>query len=115
MFILAVLQVLLHRISGQDDIVVGTPVANRGTPEVESVVGPFVNSLALRGDLTGNPSFNDFLVQIRQTTIDAIDNRELPFDFVVEAVNPARTVGHAPIFQVMFALHNFPDARTKGQ
>ena len=108
MTILAALQVLLHRISGQDDIVIGTPVANRGTPELENVIGPFVNSLALRADLAGNPAFSEFLAQVRQVTIDAIDNRDVPFDLVVEAVNPLRTVGHAPIFQVMFALHNFP-------
>ena len=108
MAILAALQVLLHRMSGQDDIVIGTPVANRGAPELENVIGPFVNSLALRVNLAENPTFNEFLSQVRQVTIDAIDNREIPFDLVVEAVNPLRTLGHAPIFQVMLALHNFP-------
>ena len=108
MTILAALQVLLHRISGQDDIVIGTPVANRGTPELENVIGPFVNSLALRTNLADNATFSEFLTQVREVTIDAIDNRDVPFDLVVEAVKPLRTVGHAPIFQVMFALHNFP-------
>src|SRR5262249_3221593 len=70
--VLAVLQVLMHRISGQEDIVIGTPVANRGTPELENVIGPFVNSLAIRVSLAKNPSFSDFLRQVRQTTIDAI-------------------------------------------
>ena len=108
MTILAAWAVVLHRLSGQDDVVIGTPVANRGNPDLERIVGPFVNSLALRLDLAANPNFARFLEQVRRTTIDAIDNRELPFDMVVEAVNPARTLDHAPIFQVMFALHNFP-------
>ena len=77
-------------------------------PELENVIGPFVNSLALRVNLAENPTFNEFLSQVRQVTTDAIDNREIPFDLVVEAVNPLRTLGHAPIFQVMLALHNFP-------
>ena len=108
MTILAALQVLLHRISGQGDIVIGTPVANRGSAEFENVIGPFVNTLALRSNCEQNPSFNKFLNDVRQATIDAIDNRDVPFDLVVEAANPRRAIGHAPIFQVMFALHNFP-------
>jgi len=108
MTILAALQVIFHRISGQGDIVIGTPVANRGSAELENVIGPFVNTLALRSNLEGNPSFRKFLNDVRQTTIDAIDHRDVPFDIVVEAVNPQRAVGHAPIFQVMLALHNFP-------
>ena len=108
MTVLAAWQVVLHRLSGQDDIVVGTPVANRGRPELEQVVGPFVNTLALRADLSDNPSFIAFLDQVRKNVIEAIDNREIPFDMVVEAVNPRRGESHSPIFQVLFALHNFP-------
>ena len=108
MTILAALQVLLHRISGQDDIVIGTPVANRGV-RTRKRDWPFVNSLRCYVNLCGqNPTFNEFLNEVRQVTIDAIDNRDIPFDLVVEAVNPRRALGHAPIFQVMFALHNFP-------
>ena len=87
---------------------IGTPVANRGSPELEQIVGPFVNSLSLRLSIAGNPSFASYLSQVRRVTIEAIDNRDLPFDMVVEAINPARTLDHAPIYQVMFGLHNFP-------
>ena len=87
---------------------IGTPVANRGGPELEQIVGPFVNSLSLRLNIAGNPSFASYLSQVRRTTIEAIDNRDLPFDMVVEAINPARALDHAPIYQVMFGLHNFP-------
>jgi amino acid adenylation domain-containing protein len=108
MTVLAAFGVVLHRLTGQDEIVIGTPVANRGSPELEQVVGPFVNSLSLRLSVAGNPSFASYLSQVRRATIEAIDNRDLPFDMVVEAINPARTLEHAPIYQVMFGLHNFP-------
>jgi amino acid adenylation domain-containing protein len=108
MTILAAFGVVLHRLSGQEDIVVGTPMANRANDDLERVVGPFVNSLSLRLNIGGDPRFTDYLAQVRRTVIEAIDNRDLPFDMVVEAINPARTLNHAPIFQVMFALHNFP-------
>ena len=108
MTVLAAFGVVLHRLTGQDEIVIGTPVANRGSPELEQIVGPFVNSLSLRLNIAGNPSFASYLSQVRRTTIEAIDNRDLPFDMVVEAINPARTLEHAPIYQVMFGLYNFP-------
>lgn len=108
MTVLAAWAVVLHRLSGQDDLVIGTPVANRNNPDLERIVGPFINSLALRFDLAANPSFAQFLEQVRRRSIDAIENSELPFDMVVEAVNPTRTLNHSPIFQVMFGLHNFP-------
>ena len=108
MTMLAAFGVVLHRWTGQDDIVVGTPIANRANPDLERIVGPFVNNLSLRLDASGQPRFTDYLAQIRRTVIEAIDHRDLPFDMVVEAINPARALNHAPIFQVMFALHNFP-------
>jgi len=108
MTVLAAFGVVLHRLSAQDEIVIGTPVANRSSPELERIVGPFVNSLSLRLNVAGNPSFASYLAQVRRTTIEAIDNRDLPFDTVVEAINPVRTLDHAPICQVMFGLHNFP-------
>jgi amino acid adenylation domain-containing protein len=108
MTLLAAWQVLLHLYSGQDDIVVGTPVANRDRPELETVVGCLVNNVALRGRLDNNPTFSEFLEQIRQTTLSAFDHRELPFDMLVQAMNPERSVNHAPIFQVLFALMSFP-------
>jgi amino acid adenylation domain-containing protein len=108
MTVLAAFGVVLHRLAGQDEIVIGTPVANRGSPELEQVIGPFVNTLCLRLSIAGNPSFASYLSQVRRTTIEAIDNRDLPFDMVVETINPARTLDHAPVCQVMFGLHNFP-------
>ena len=108
MTVLAAFAVVLHRLAAQDEIVIGTPVANRGNPELEQVVGPFVNTLSLRLSIAGNPSFANYLSQVRRATIEAIDNRDLPFDMVVEAINPARTFDHAPICQVMFGLHNYP-------
>jgi amino acid adenylation domain-containing protein len=108
MTVLAAFGVVLHRLTGQDEIVIGTPVANRGNSDLERIVGPFVNSISLRLNIGGNPSFASYLSQVRRTAIEAIDNRDLPFDMVVEAINPTRTLDHAPIYQVMFGLHNFP-------
>jgi amino acid adenylation domain-containing protein len=108
MTVLAAFAVVLHRLSGQEELVIGTPAANRASPELEQIVGPFVNSLSLRLSIAGNPSFASYLSQVRSTAIGAIDNRDLPFDMVVEAINPVRTLDHAPIYQVMFGLHNFP-------
>ena len=108
MTVLAAFAVVLHRLTAQDEIVIGTPAANRGNPDLEQIVGPFVNSLSLRLNISGNPSFASYLSQVRRATIEAIDNRDVPFDMIVEAINPARTLDHAPIYQVMFGLHNFP-------
>ena len=115
MAILAALQVLLHRMSGQDDIVIGTPVANRGAPELENVIGPFVNSLALRVNLAENPTFNEFLSQVRQVTIDAIDNREIPFDLVVEAVNPLAHARSCTDISSDVSLAQFSDPGAEGR
>ena len=108
MTLLAAWQVLMYRYSGQDDIVVGAPVANRDSPELEGVIGCLVNNIPLRGRLHGNPRFSDFLAQIKQTTLAAFDHRALPFDKLVQALNPERSVNHAPIFQVFFTLLSFP-------
>ena len=108
MTVLAGFAVVLHRLTAQEDIVIGTPAANRSNPDLEQIVGPFVNSISLRLNTAGNPSFASYLSQVRRATIEAIDNRDVPFDMVVEAINPARTLDHAPIYQVMFGLHNFP-------
>jgi amino acid adenylation domain-containing protein len=108
MTLMAAWQVLLHRYSGQDDIVVGTPVANRDFPALEDVIGCIVNNVVLRGKLAGNPTFAEFLNQMRQTTLAAFDHRTLPFDSLVQGLNPERSTSHAPIFQVMFTLMSFP-------
>lgn len=99
---------LLYRITGQNDIVVGTPIANREEPTTEPIVGMFVNTLALRLELSGNPSVSDMLARTRKVVLDAFDHMQVPFEHVVRAVRPGREPGVNPIFQVMFSLQNAP-------
>ncbi|MCM3338074.1 non-ribosomal peptide synthase/polyketide synthase [Paenibacillus sp. MER TA 81-3] len=108
MLLLTAFQVLLHRYTGQETIVVGSPVANRQRTEIEGLIGFFVNTLALRADFTDNASFRDLLQQMRLTTLEAYSNQDLPFEQLVEALNPERSLATTPIFQVTFALHNLP-------
>jgi amino acid adenylation domain-containing protein len=107
MTLLAVWQVLLHRVSGQEDIVVGSPVANRDRAALQSVIGCLVNNVALRGNFAGNPRFSEHLARLKQTTLDAFEHAELPFDVVVDGVSPERSASHAPLFQVLFTLMSF--------
>ena len=104
----AAFAILLSRYAGQEDLCIGTPIANRTLAEIENLVGFFVNTLVLRSNLQGNPSFRDFLARTRQTTLDAYQHQELPFELLVEALRPARTLSHSPLFQVLFALQNAP-------
>ncbi len=106
MTLLAAFLVLLSRYSGQLDIVVGSPIANRNNKSVEQLIGFFTNTLALRGDLSGNPSFADFLAQVRQTTLSAYAHQDLPFEMLVEKLQPERDLSRNPLVQVMFSLHN---------
>ena len=108
MTLLAAFQVLLQRYSGQDEVLVGTPIANRTRVELESLIGLFVNTLVLRTRLGGNPRFRDVLEQVQAMTLAAYQHQEVPFDQVVEAVQPQRTLSHAPLVQVMFILQNAP-------
>lgn len=108
MTLLAAWTVLLHRYSGQDDVVVGSPMANRDLPALEGLIGCFVNNVVLRNDLSGNPRFADLLNRVKQTVLGAFDHRDLPFDVLVEALRPVRSPSHAPVFQVLFALQSFP-------
>ena len=108
MVLLAVFKLVLARHAGQSDITVGTPVAGRPRPELEGLVGFFVNTLALRDQLDGDPSFTTVLARVRETTIEALTHQDVPFDRVVEAVQPERDPGRTPLFQVMFNLFNFP-------
>ena len=108
MTLLAAWQVLLHRHSGQEDIVVGSPLANRDRPELEALIGCFVNNVAMRGRLSGNPTMREHLERVKATVLHAFDNRELPFDQVVDGLRPDRSTSHAPVFQVMFSLQSFP-------
>ncbi|MBV9788063.1 MAG: amino acid adenylation domain-containing protein, partial [Chloroflexi bacterium] len=106
MTLLAAWQVLLSRMSGQDDLVVGTPVANRTRAEVEPLIGFFINMLPIRADLTGATSFRDVLARVRETALEAFAHQDVPFERVVEAVQAGRDLSRHPIFQVMFVLQN---------
>ncbi|WP_350306988.1 amino acid adenylation domain-containing protein [Photorhabdus viridis] len=106
MTLLAAWATVLSRLSGQEDLVIGTPSAGRGRQEVESLIGFFVNTLALRMDLSGAPSVTELLARVRQTALAAQEHQDLPFEQVVEIVQPPRQLAHTPLFQVMFAWQN---------
>ncbi|MGK5533235.1 amino acid adenylation domain-containing protein [Streptomyces sp. URMC 129] len=108
MTMLAAFLVLLHRYSREEDIVVGVPVANRGRKEIERLIGYFVNTLALRTDLSGDPSFRDLLGRVRQATLGAFAHQELPFERLVEELHPHRDLSRTPVFQVSFVFQNIP-------
>ncbi|KAF9272949.1 hypothetical protein BGZ68_001964, partial [Mortierella alpina] len=106
MTILAAWSAVLSRLSGQDDIVIGTPSANRSHPDIEPLIGFFVNTLALRIDLSGEPTTQDLLARVRSGTLAAFSHQDLPFEQVVEIVQPPRKMDHTPLFQVMFVWQN---------
>lgn len=108
MVLLAALQLLLHHFTGQDDIVVGTDVANRHWQKTENLIGLFVNQLVLRTDLSGNPPFAELVERVRKTALGAYKHQDMPFDKLVEILKPERNAGHNPLFQVMFVLENAP-------
>jgi amino acid adenylation domain-containing protein/non-ribosomal peptide synthase protein (TIGR01720 family) len=108
MTLLAVWQALLARLSRQDEVVVGTPVASRPSAELDDLIGFFLNTLALRTNVVDNPSFNQFLQRVRTVTLEAFDHQALPFAKLVEAVQPERRLSASPVFQALFTLHNAP-------
>jgi amino acid adenylation domain-containing protein len=108
MLLLAAFKVLLHRYTAQTDILVGTPIANRNRAEIEPLIGFFVNTLVLRTSLEGNPTFDDIVGRVKEATLGAYANQDLPFERVVEEINPERAGNNNPLFQVMLALQNTP-------
>jgi amino acid adenylation domain-containing protein/non-ribosomal peptide synthase protein (TIGR01720 family) len=106
MTMLAAFLVLLHRSTGQDDLSVGTAVANRRLREIEQLIGPIVNNLVLRTDLAGNPTVRELLDRVRQVTLAAYNHEDLPFDRVVEVLKPVRHLSYNSLFQVMFSFHD---------
>jgi amino acid adenylation domain-containing protein len=107
MTLLAAFQVLLARLSGQEDIPVGSPMVGRARAEVEGLIGVFINNLVLRTDLAGNPTFRELLRRVRTVSLDAYAHQDLPFERIVEDLQPERSLGHTPLFQVMFNMLSF--------
>ena len=114
MVLVAAQSIVLSRWSGQDDVIVGCPVANRKRAELEHLIGCFINEVPLRVDTSGNPTFRELLRQVRETALGAYDNQEAPFERMVEAVNPERdAIAHAPLVRHQLGLHNEPRWRVE--
>ncbi|MFQ5749079.1 MAG: condensation domain-containing protein, partial [Planctomycetota bacterium] len=108
MVLLGAFQTLLARYSGMTDVPVGVPIANRNWPASEALVGTLVNTLVLRADLSGGPGFGEVLGRVRETALSAYANQDLPFEQLVEALHPQRSLRHAPLFQVLFDYQSIP-------
>ncbi len=106
--LLAAFQVLLYRYTQQEDIAIGSPIANRNRSEIEGLIGFFVNSLVLRTDLSGNPTFRELLSRVKEVALGAYAHQDLPFEKLVEELHPERNLNQNPLFQVVFALQNAP-------
>ena len=112
MVFLAIFKLLLYRCSGQDDIIVGTPVTGRGRLELEGLIGLFINALVLRTKIAGEPTFRELLQRVRESCVGAYSHQDLPFEKLVEDLQPARDSSRAPLFQVLFDMLNLPIGRT---
>ncbi|MEH1828470.1 MAG: amino acid adenylation domain-containing protein [Nostoc sp.] len=108
MSLLAAFNILLYRYTDQEDILIGSPIANRNQAELEGMLGLFVNTLVLRNNLSGNPSFRELLHRVREVTLDAYAHQDLPFEMLVEELHPERDLSRNPLYEVMFVLQNTP-------
>jgi amino acid adenylation domain-containing protein len=108
MTLLAAFQTLLMRSTDQEDIIVGTPVAGRSRPETETLIGLFINTLVMRTDLSGNPTFRELLGRVRNVVLSAFEHQDLPFGKLVAELQPQRDLSHPPVFQVMMVMQNAP-------
>lgn len=108
MTLLAAFKTLLYRYTHQEDIALGSPIANRNRSEIEGIIGFFVNSLVLRSNLSGNPTFRELLGRVREITLGAYSHQDLPFEKLVEELHPERNLSHHPLFQVVFGFQNAP-------
>ena len=108
MTLLAVFQTIVARYSGQYDVVLGTPTANRNRPELEGIIGLFANTLVLRTQLGGDPTFRELLQRVKETALSAYAHEEMPFEQLVQELRPERSLSHSPLFQILFSLRNTP-------
>ena len=113
MMLLAAFKVFLYRYTGQQDLIVGSPIANRHRHELESLIGFFVNTLAMRTHLFGNPTFRELLKLVRETALGAYAHQDLPFEYLVEQLQPNRDLSHSPLVQVVLVLQNTPEHKVK--
>jgi amino acid adenylation domain-containing protein len=108
MFFLGIFKVLLLRYTGQQDVAVGSPIANRNWFEIERLIGTFVNTVVLRAQITGNPTFKEFLHYIRNLSLDAFNHQDFPFEKLIEELQPKRDMSYSPLVQVLFNVRNAP-------
>jgi hypothetical protein len=115
MMLLTAFKVFLYRYTGQEDLIVGSPIANRHRHELESLIGFFINTLAMRTNLSGNPTFRELLKLVRETALGAYAHQDLPFEYLVEQLQPNRDLSHSPLVQVVLVLQNTPERRLANQ